>query len=100
MLGSVAFAVLERREGRVVALVEQFGPDLGGLLASAELADPVEHPAAEVVQPHVEGEEDVLLAFEVVVEGGLGRAETVGDLAKRGLVVALLVEQLELLDAP
>jgi len=48
----------------------------------------------------VEGEEDVLLAFEVVVEGGLGRAETVGDLAKRGLVVALLVEQLELLDAP
>src|SRR5580693_6716869 len=112
MLGPVPFAVFECRDGRVVALVhdedlavaqhlideeiEQLGPGLGGFLAvAAELAYPVEHVAAEVVQPQVEGEEDVLLALEVVVESGLGRAEPVGDLAQRGLVVALLVEQLQ-----
>ena len=40
-------------------------------------------------------QQDVLLALEVVVERGLGDAQPLGDLAQRGLVVALLVEQLE-----
>ena len=39
--------------------------------------------------------QDVLLALEVVVERRLRRAEPLGDVAQRGLVVALIDEQLE-----
>ena len=55
----------------------------------------IERLPAERVEAQVQLEEDVLLALEVVVERGLGDAESLGDLAQRGLVVALLVEQLE-----
>jgi len=47
------------------------------------------------VEAQVQLEEDVLLALEVVVERGLRHPETIGNLAQRCLVVALLVEQLE-----
>ena len=43
----------------------------------------------------MELEEDVLLAREVVVEGCLCGTQPLGDLANRGVLVALLVEQLE-----
>jgi tetratricopeptide (TPR) repeat protein len=42
-----------------------------------------------------EAVDDVFLGLEVVVQGGLGHAEALGDLAQRGLLVALLGEQLE-----
>ena len=62
---------------------------------SSSRVELVEHLAAERVQAQVELEEDVLLALEVVVERRLRDAEPLGDLAQRGLVVALLVEELE-----
>ena len=49
----------------------------------------------EGVQAQVQRQEDVLFALEVVVEGGLGEAQRVGDLAQRRLVVAVLGEQVE-----
>jgi len=55
----------------------------------------VEQVGAERVQAQVQLEEDVLLALEVVVERRLGDTQALGDLAQRGLVVALLVEELE-----
>ena len=40
-------------------------------------------------------DQDVLFGGEVVVDHGLGEAERLGDLAQRGLVVALLDEQVQ-----
>ena len=42
-----------------------------------------------------EAVDDVFLGLEVVVERGLGDAEPLGDLAQRGLLVALLGEELQ-----
>jgi len=39
--------------------------------------------------------DDVFLGLEVVVKRGLGDAKPLGDLAQRGLLVALLGEQFE-----
>ena len=50
---------------------------------------------AEAVHAHVEGDEDVLLALEVVVDRGLRETELGGDLAKRCLGVPLAGEQVE-----
>ena len=47
------------------------------------------------MQPHVQLQEDVLLALEVVVQRGLRDLQPLGDLPQRRLVVALLVEQLQ-----
>jgi hypothetical protein len=55
----------------------------------------VQDPLADRVQAEVQLEQDVRLALEVVVERGLGRAQALGDVAQRGLVVAVLGEQLE-----
>ena len=55
----------------------------------------IERLPAESMEAQVQLEEDVFLALEVVVERGLGDVESLGDLPQRGLVVALLVEQLE-----
>ncbi len=62
---------------------------------SLEAVELLERLPTERVQAQMELEQDVLLALEVVVERGLGRAEPLGDVAQRGLVVALLGEQLE-----
>ena len=43
----------------------------------------------------MEGSEDVLFALEVVVEGGLGDAQLLGDLPQAGAVVALGHEEVE-----
>jgi hypothetical protein len=42
-----------------------------------------------------DADEDVFLGLEVVVERGLGDVQLLGDLAERGLVVALLGEEVE-----
>ena len=47
------------------------------------------------MQAQVQRDQDVLLGGEVVVDRGLGEAERLGYLAQRGLVVALLDEQVE-----
>ena len=72
--------------------IEQARPqiDLVGILPQL-----LEDTTAERVQPQVQLKQDVLLALEVVVERGLGDPQPLGDLPQRGLVVALLVEQLE-----
>jgi len=43
----------------------------------------------------VQRDQDVLFGGEVIVDRGLGEAEWPGDLAQRGLVVALLDEQVQ-----
>ena len=43
----------------------------------------------------MEREKDVLLPLEVVVERSLRESQLLRDLAQRGLVVAVLVEQIE-----
>ena len=111
VLGGVVLAVLQLFERVVVALVEQeeiaVGDDLvdelveqlhprPGLVSSRiDVAEAVEHVTPELVQPHVQLKEDVLLALEVVVQRGLRDLQPLGDLPQRGLVVALLVEQLQ-----
>jgi daunorubicin resistance ABC transporter ATP-binding subunit len=47
------------------------------------------------VQAKVQRDQDVLFGGEVVIDRGLGEAERRGDLAQRGLVVALLDEQVQ-----
>ena len=73
-------------------LVEQLAPVLEG---HGLVAEAVEGVLAEVVHAHVEGQEDVLLALEVVVEGRLGDAQLFGDLPQAGAVVALGQEEVE-----
>jgi hypothetical protein len=55
----------------------------------------VQDALAERVQTEVQVEQDVRFALEVVIERRLGRAQTLGDVAQRGLVVAVLGGQLE-----
>ena len=73
-------------------LVEQLAPKLE---SHGLVADAVEGVLAEVVEAHVEGHEDVLLALEVVVEGRLGHAQLFGDLSQARAVVALGQEEVE-----
>ena len=72
-------------EDLVDQLIEQVAPELegDGLVTQAH-----EGIFAELVEPHVQRQEDVLLRLEVVVEGGLGDAQPVGDLPQAGAVVA------------
>ena len=49
----------------------------------------------QLVDRHVQGGDDVFLGLEVVVEGGLGDPDPLGDLPERGLVVALLHEEVQ-----
>src|SRR6185312_10805842 len=78
------------------------GQDLGPALRVPGLAGP---PGDDLLQlgPVVldEAADDVLFGPEVVVQGGLGHAKPLRDLPQRGLLVALLREQLQrdLLDA-
>ena len=76
-------------------VVEQLRPGVGALLSVLEALEPLERLAPERVQAQMQLQEDVFLALEVVVERGLRACEPLGDFAQRGLVVALLVEQLE-----
>ncbi len=57
--------------------------------------DPAQGSASELVETQVELDQDVLLAGEVVVDRRLGEAQPLGYLAQRGLLVALLGEQLQ-----
>jgi hypothetical protein len=70
--------------------------DEGPVLAGPRLGPA---PGDQLVQlGHVvlgEAADDVLFGLEVVVQGGLGDAEPLGDLAQRGLLVPVLREQLE-----
>ena len=50
---------------------------------------------AELVQPHVQRQQDVVLGLEVVVERRLGDVEAFGDLPQAGAVEALLGEEVE-----
>ena len=68
------------------------GPELDGDGLVAQLGHGL---LAEVVQAHVQRHEDVLFAGEVVVEGGLGDAQALGDLPQAGAVVALVGEEVE-----
>ena len=54
-----------------------------------------QHAVGEAVHAPVEGQEDVLLAGEVVVERRLGEAQLRGDLTQRGLRVAFAHEEVE-----
>ena len=99
-LERAAVALVEQEQvlvlrDRVDELVEQRGPRGGQRVGIVERSELFERLPPERVQPQVELEEDVLLAREVVVERRLRDAEPVGDLAQRGLVVALVVEELE-----
>jgi hypothetical protein len=100
LLEGVAVALVEAYELPVAddlvdELVEESRPCVCENLSVAEVPDPLEDVPAEPVEPEVELEEDVLFMLEVVVERRLRDPESVGDLAQRGLVVALIVEQLE-----
>ena len=66
-----------------------------GLLGARLVLGPVQEVVdlREVVLG--EAVDDVFLGLEVVVQCGLGHAQPFGDLAQRGLLVALLGEQLE-----
>ena len=75
--------------------VEQFRPRVRALLSVFERVEPREGLAPERVQAQVELEQHVLLALEVVIERRLRRAQPLGDVTQRGLVVTLLGEQLE-----
>ena len=76
-------------------VIEQPGPRVRALCPSSRSLQPLERLPPERVQAQVELEQDVLLALEVVVERGLVVPELLGDVAQRGLLVALLGEQLE-----
>src|SRR5262249_50207233 len=111
VLGAMALVVLELLEGPLVALVEaeevavrehlvdelveERGPRRDDLALVREAVELVENAAPELVQAQVELEQDVFLALEVVIERRLRDAEALGDLAQRGPLVPLLVEQLE-----
>ncbi len=73
-------------------LVDQLTPLLEGdrLVPHAQ-----EGLLAELVDAHVQRQEDVVLGLEVVVQRGLGDAEAFGDLAQAGAVEALLGEEVE-----
>ena len=55
----------------------------------------LEDGPGQFVQAQVQRDQDVLFGGEVVVDRGLGEAERLGYLAQRGLVVALLDEQVQ-----
>src|SRR5579875_37006 len=111
VLGAVALVVAQMLERAVVALMQEHElavldhlvdepiddarPCVGAGLLVLELVESLERLATEGVQTQMELQEDVFLALEVVVERGLRDAEPLGDVAQRGLVVALLGEQLE-----
>ena len=79
-------------EHLVDQLVEQLAPEGegDGLVAHLE-----QRLLAELVHPHVQRQQDVVLRLEVVVERRLGDAEALGDLAQAGAVEALLGEEVE-----
>ena len=105
---AMAEVLVESAERGGVALMEKEEPAAGGDLIDDAVEKGQPRRAArwlaselggrrphQVVHPHVQRHEDVLLALEMVVEGGLGHPQALGDLAKRGRVVALLHEELE-----
>jgi hypothetical protein len=94
-------------QGGLVALVqdEQLAVGLHRVHEPAQHGGPARRPClrcqlledgpGQFVQAQVQRDQDVLFGGEVVVDRGLGEAERLGDLAQRGLVVALLGEQVQ-----
>ena len=74
-------------------LVEQGAPALEGDRFVAGHGG--EGALAELVEPHMEGHEDVLFGLKVVVQGRFGDAESLGDLAEAGALVALVDEEIK-----
>ena len=75
-----------------IIAVQQLTPELEG---DRLITYPHEGLSAELVEPHVQRHENVLLRLEVVVEGRLGDAELLRDLSQAGAVEALLDEEIE-----
>ena len=71
---------------------EDLGPGLGGPGLAGAPGDDLLQLGPVVLD---EAADDVLLGLEVVVQGGLGDAKPFRDLPQRGLLVALLREQLQ-----
>ncbi len=61
---------------------------------AGDLAEAFHRATSDVVQAHVQGKQDLVLALEVVVDRCLREAELIGDLAQRCLVEALLDEEI------
>ena len=59
------------------------------------LAQELDRLVDETVHALVQGDQDVRLAGEVVVEGGLGETHTFGELAQGRVVEALFDEQVQ-----
>jgi hypothetical protein len=74
-------------------LVQECAPPLEGDRFVARHGG--EGALAELVEPHMEGHEDVLFGLKVVVQGRFGDAESLGDLAEAGALITLVDEEIK-----
>ena len=61
--------------------------------ACGRFAEALHRATPDFVQAHVQGQQDLVLALEVVIDRGFREPELVGNLAQGGLVEALLDEE-------
>ncbi len=111
VLGPMPLVVLELLQGVVVSLVEEdelavvydlvdevveeSRPGVCARASVLEVPEPLKRLPAKRMKSQVKLKQDVLLAFEVIVERCLCGAKPLSDVAQRRLVVTLLGEQLE-----
>jgi len=94
LISSMEEKELAVRDHLVDELVEQARPGINSLRV-ANVTQAIKHVMTKGMEAKIECEEDIFLALEVVVKGSLRKADLVGDLSQRRLVVTMLGEQIE-----